>query len=55
MLFQQKGGEGFIYVFKFCIEGTIVELYLLNDRTAFNIVVAVKKLQIKDFYCLPFY
>jgi len=35
---------------KFGIKGTIIESYFFNNRISFNIVVAVKKLQVKDFY-----
>nr|WP_295421435.1 hypothetical protein [Sulfurovum sp.] len=44
MLLEQKRGKRFINAFKLGIERTIVKLYLFNDRTAFNIVIAVKKL-----------
>ncbi len=44
VLLEQKRGKRFINAFKLGIERTIVKLYLFNDRTAFNIVIAVKKL-----------
>jgi len=39
MLFYDKIGEGFVNALKFGVEGTIVELYLFDDRGAFDVVV----------------
>ena len=44
VLFNDEVSERFIYTLKFGIEGTIVELYLFDDRRAFNVVVVCRKL-----------
>ena len=44
MLFDDKVSEGFVDTLKFGVEGTIVELYLFDDRWTFNIVVVCRKL-----------
>jgi len=41
MLCKKKRGKGFFYALEFGIEGTIVEMDLLDDRIAFNVVVIV--------------
>ncbi len=43
MLLDDKVAEWFVYAFKFCIEGTIVELYLFDDRGTFNVVMICVK------------
>jgi|GEM_PF-5862417 len=43
MLFEKQGSQGFIYAFIFGIKGTIVKLYLFNNRISFDVVVVIKK------------
>jgi len=43
MLFNDKRGEGFVDTLKFGVEGAIVELYLFDDRRAFNVVMVWTK------------
>ena len=39
MLFNDKVSKGFVDTFKFGVESTIVELYLFDNRGAFNVVM----------------
>ena len=41
MLCKKKRSKGFFYALEFGIEGTIVEMDLIDDRIAFNVVVIV--------------
>jgi hypothetical protein len=41
MLCKKKRGKGFFYALELGIEGTIVEMDLLDDRIAFDVVVTV--------------
>jgi hypothetical protein len=41
MLCKKKRGKGFFYALEFGIEGTIVEMDLLDDRIAFDVIAIV--------------
>lgn len=43
MLFDDELCQRLVYTLEFGVEGTIVELYLFDDRRAFNVVVVCRK------------
>ena len=44
VLFKQQRRKWFIYAFKFGIKGTIVKLYLFNNRISFDVIMVIKKI-----------
>ena len=44
VLFKQQRCQWFIYAFKFGIKGTIVKLYLFNNRISFDVIMVIKKI-----------
>ena len=44
MLFNDKVSKGFVDTLKFCVESTIVELYLFDDRGTFYVVMICSKI-----------
>jgi len=53
MLLYDKRSEGFVNALKFGVEGTIVELYLFDDRGAFYVVMVRRECEVKNFYWKP--
>ena len=49
MLFEEQGGKRFVDTFELRIESAVVEDDLFNDAVAFDVVVAVKKVEVKYF------
>ena len=49
MLFEEQGGQRFVDTFELCIKSAVVEDDLFNDIVAFDVVVAVKKVEVKYF------
>lgn len=44
VLLKQYRSKWFIYAFKFGIKGTIVKLYLFNNRISFDVIMVIKKI-----------
>ena len=53
VLLNEKFSKWFFYTFKLGIEGTIVELYLFDDRGAFYVVMVRRECEVKNFYWKP--
>jgi len=53
MLLQKQRSERFVYAFELGVEGTVVKMYLFDDRGALDVVVIRVELKIKNFDSAP--